>query len=125
MVWWRRSSPFKAGESQKSYRTFRKKSAAPKALEAEENAAGVPEEGSWNRWLVKILMAVLKADTEAAAQRKMEAIAQAAIESPVRGSNSLIEFATELDKAAKFGIWQAKVLWKGDLLAQALTSFES
>ena len=51
--------------------------------EVEEKAAGVPEEGSWNRWLLKILMAVLKADTEAAAQRKMEAIAQAAIESPL------------------------------------------
>ena len=115
---------FKAGDPKNVRFSKEEERLGRERAEAEEKAAGVPEEGSWNRWLLKILMAVLKADTEAAAQRKMEAIAQAAIESPVRGSNSLIEFATELDKAAKFGIWQAKVLWKGDLLAQALTRFE-
>ena len=80
--------------------------------------------GGWNRWLIKILIAVLKVDKESAAQRKMETIAQGAIESPVRGSSTLIEFATELDKGVKFAIWQAKVLWKGDLLTQALTRYE-
>ena len=117
-------SVFKVGDPKNTRFSKEEERIGREKAAAEEKGVGVLEEGGWNRWLLKILMAVLKVTTEMAAQRKMETIALGAIESPTRGSNTLIEFATELDKAVKFGVWQAKVLWKGDLLAQALTRYE-
>ena len=53
-------------------------------------------------------MAILKVPSHVTARRKMETIATGAIESRMRGSNNLLEFATELEKSLKFAEWQAK-----------------
>ena len=82
------------------------------------------DEDVWASWLEKILTAILKVPSLQTARRKMHAIATWAIEAPVRGESSLIEFTTELEKGLKFASWQAKIFLKGETLAEALTRYE-
>lgn len=81
-------------------------------------------EGNWESWLEKILTAILKTPTQQVTRRKMEIIATSAIESLVRGGSSLIEYATELDKALRFARWQAKIFVKGEMLPEIINRYE-
>ena len=72
--------------------------------------------------LQKILVAILKVQPETA-RRTMDKIASGAIDSRVRGVGSLLEFATELEKATNFAAWQARIFLSGSTREEAITRY--
>ena len=106
----------------KNARFSRKEETEAKAQVVVQQKEGEGVEG-WEKWIERILAAVLKTSDQTI-RRKMDAIAMGAIEAPARGSSSLIEFTSEIDKAMKFATWQARIFLKGEALAEVLTRYE-
>lgn len=86
-------------------------------------AAG-PRERGWRECLEQILMAVLKAPSITSTRRQMETLGTNAIDSCFRGSSTELEFATELEKAAKFAKWQANIFLNGAMREEAITRYD-
>jgi hypothetical protein len=81
--------------------------------------------GVWNVFLQKLLQAILQAPSSQLARAKVETLASQCIEACTRDSKGLLEFATELDKANQFAMWQARVFNKdAERLAKILASME-
>jgi hypothetical protein len=124
---WKDMAFLKANHDNEKFSQREEQEAKEKLREREEKEGrrqGGGEEKEWKDCLSKLLMAILQVSTQPIARRKMETIGVAAIETCNRDSKSLLEFATEIEKALKFAGWQAKIFVDPDRLTEVFEQHE-